>query len=297
MNTVSVVIPAYNAARTLGEAIASVRAQTLTVLEIIVVDDASKDETLATLEALAGPDLVVVRQPRNAGGSAARNRGIDTARGDWVAFLDADDLWVPTKLATQFAALAGQATPAFCFSSLIRVNEYGERHVLPKRSPRAGESLADYMLKAGNVVQTSTLLLPRTVLQACRFRGGLRRFQDIDFVLQLGAAGVNAVHVSEPLVDWRNLGGPTVSTLQDPTVVRDLFAHHAGQLTLAQRLGLEVRSLNPLPGAAGATRWLGKVLLSVCAGAIALPNAVSLVLRNSLGLRNYGLLRNRMGVK
>lgn len=293
MNSVSVVIPAYNAARTIGEAIASVRAQSVPVMEIIVVDDASKDGTLAALEALAGPDLIVVRQPRNAGGSAARNRGIDTARGDWVAFLDADDLWVKPKLEIQLAALAKIPTPAFCFSSLVRVNEYNERHVLPKRSPRTGETLADYMLKAGNVVQTSTLVLPRAVLQTCRFRGGLRRFQDIDFVLQLGAAGVTAVHVSEPLVEWRNLGGPTVSTLQDPTVVRDLFSYHAGQLTLAQRLGLEVRSLNPLPGVFGATRWLGKVLLSVCAGAIAIPNAASLVLRNSLGIRNYGLLRSK----
>lgn len=293
MNSVSVVIPAYNAARTIGEAIASVRAQSMPVMEIIVVDDASKDGTLAALEALAGPDLIVVRQPRNAGGSAARNRGIDTARGDWVAFLDADDLWVKPKLEIQLAALAKIPTPAFCFSSLVRVNEYNERHVLPKRSPRTGETLADYMLKAGNVVQTSTLVLPRAVLQTCRFRGGLRRFQDIDFVLQLGAAGVTAVHVSEPLVEWRNLGGPTVSTLQDPTVVRDLFSYHAGQLTLAQRLGLEVRSLNPLPGVFGATRWLGKVLLSVCAGAIAIPNAASLVLRNSLGIRNYGLLRSK----
>lgn len=293
MNSVSVVIPAYNAARTIGEAIASVRAQSMPVMEIIVVDDASKDGTLAALEALAGPDLIVVRQPRNAGGSAARNRGIDTARGDWVAFLDADDLWVEPKLEIQLAALAKIPTPAFCFSSLVRVNEYNERHVLPKRSPRTGETLADYMLKAGNVVQTSTLVLPRAVLQTCRFRGGLRRFQDIDFVLQLGAAGVTAVHVSEPLVEWRNLGGPTVSTLQDPTVVRDLFSYHAGQLTLAQRLGLEVRSLNPLPGVFGATRWLGKVLLSVCAGAIAIPNAASLVLRNSLGIRNYGLLRSK----
>lgn len=293
MNSVSVVIPAYNAARTIGEAIASVRAQSVPVMEIIVVDDASKDGTLAALEALAGPDLIVVRQPRNAGGSAARNRGIDTARGDWVAFLDADDLWVKPKLEIQLAALAKIPTPAFCFSSLVRVNEYNERHVLPKRSPRTGETLADYMLKAGNVVQTSTLVLPRAVLQTCRFRGGLRRFQDIDFVLQLGAAGVTAVHVSEPLVEWRNLGGPTVSTLQDPTVVRDLFSYHAGQLTLAQRLGLEVRSLNPLPGVFGATRWLGKVLLSVCAGAIAIPNAASLVLRNSIGIRNYGLLRSK----
>ncbi len=294
MNTVSVVIPAYNAARTLGEAIASVRAQTLPVLEIIVVDDASKDETLATLEALVGPDLVIVRQSRNAGGSAARNRGIDTARGEWIAFLDADDLWVPHKLEMQLAALATQSMPAFCFSSLVRVNEYGESHVLPKRSPRQGETLADYMLKAGNVVQTSTLLLPRAVLQSCRFRGGLRRFQDIDFVLQLGTAGVTAVHVNEPLVEWRNLGGPTVSSLQDPSVVRDLFSYHLGRLTIAQRLGLEVRSLNPLPGVLGATHWLGKVLLSVCAGAIAVPNAMSLVLRNSLGIRTYGMIRNKL---
>ena len=97
--TVSVVIPAYNAAATIAAAIESVLAQTRLPEEIIVVDDGSNDETSAVVERF-GPIVRLLRQA-NAGCGQARNSGAREARGTWLAFLDADDLWLPTKLERQ----------------------------------------------------------------------------------------------------------------------------------------------------------------------------------------------------
>ncbi len=109
----SVIIPTYNRALLLGRALASVFAQTLPCDEIIVVDDGSQDDTPALLEQMRARSpmsrpspmpLTVIRQD-NQGASAARNAGIERSRGELLAFLDADDWWLPTKLAMQVAAM------------------------------------------------------------------------------------------------------------------------------------------------------------------------------------------------
>jgi glycosyltransferase involved in cell wall biosynthesis len=297
LKTVSVVIPAYNASNTIQQAIATARGQTLRPTQIVVVDDCSKDDTIQKAEAVAGPDLLVVRSPKNGGGGAARNRGIDHATGDVVAFLDADDLWAPNKLANQMALLRTQTSDSFCFSAVEQVNEYGEKHILPKRAPFAGESLADYMLKSGNIMQTSTLMVPRHLLTKCRFNERLRRFQDLDFVLTLDEARIAAMFCQEPLVEWRNVGNPKrVSSNPDPAVMQ-MFLNAHPRLTLAQKLGLEIRSVGPTPGAVGALRWSWRLALSVFSGALPPPNAVSLLLKHSLGMRHYGALRARLGAR
>lgn len=99
MDAVSAVIPAYNAAGCVGRAIRSVLAQTRPVIEILVIDDGSCDDTSSVAERF-GPPVRVIRQA-NAGPSAARNRGAWAARGEWLAFLDADDTWLPPKLERQ----------------------------------------------------------------------------------------------------------------------------------------------------------------------------------------------------
>jgi glycosyltransferase involved in cell wall biosynthesis len=100
---VSVIIPAYNAAQFLREAVASVRAQGYSPIEIVIVDDGSTDNTAETIPSL-GEGIRYVRQV-NAGPAAARNHGLGEARGEWIAFLDADDLWPADKLTVQAARL------------------------------------------------------------------------------------------------------------------------------------------------------------------------------------------------
>lgn len=104
---VSVVMPAYNAAATITESIRSLQAQTLQDWVLFVVDDGSTDSTCQIVTELASndPRIHLLVQPQNAGPAAARNRGIHSAKGKYVAFLDSDDLWRPEKLAVQVKAM------------------------------------------------------------------------------------------------------------------------------------------------------------------------------------------------
>ncbi len=97
---VSICIPTYNRAALVQEAVASVLAQTWREFELIVVDDGSTDDTTEALAAYASRIRLIRRESRG-GVSAARNTGIAAARGEWLAFLDSDDLWRPEKLARQ----------------------------------------------------------------------------------------------------------------------------------------------------------------------------------------------------
>jgi glycosyltransferase involved in cell wall biosynthesis len=101
---VSVVIPTYNRAAQVRKGIESVLAQTVTDLEVIVVDDGSSDDTEKTLGQIFG-DRIRYYAQRNQGASVARNKGIEEARGEWIAFLDSDDIWEREKLEWQFKAL------------------------------------------------------------------------------------------------------------------------------------------------------------------------------------------------
>lgn len=104
--TVTVIIPTYNRAATLPRAIDSVLRQTHADLELLVVDDGSTDDTPAVMESLNDPRIRFLRQPENRGVAAARNRGLRAARGDFIAFLDSDDEWLPDKLERQLARFA-----------------------------------------------------------------------------------------------------------------------------------------------------------------------------------------------
>ena len=127
--TVSVVIPCYNGERFIGDTLRSALAQTHAPLEVLVVDDGSKDGSAALAESF-GPPVRVIRQP-NQGESVARNRGMTEAVGDWIAFLDADDAWHPEKTARQLAAL-GPADIA----SVTNVRFFGEEEYQIRRNGR-----------------------------------------------------------------------------------------------------------------------------------------------------------------
>ncbi len=149
--SVSVIIAAYNAEAFIGRAIASALAQTLPPREILVVDDCSTDGTRAVVEAAArkNPMIRVIAMPCNGGPSAARNAGIAQARGDWLAVLDADDAFAPTRLAT-LAAFAESTGADFVADDLafydavagcVGGSGMGDNVVLPDRPV----SLRDYL--------------------------------------------------------------------------------------------------------------------------------------------------------
>jgi glycosyltransferase involved in cell wall biosynthesis len=125
---ISVLIPAYNAAQTLAETLASARMQTYSALEIIVIDDGSRDATRAIAEAAAAEDpRIRVISQENQGLARARNRALEEARGELVAPLDADDLWHPHKLAQQAAVLSDmRPLLGFVYCAFRKINRNSE---------------------------------------------------------------------------------------------------------------------------------------------------------------------------
>ncbi|MFE7412886.1 glycosyltransferase family 2 protein [Streptomyces laurentii] len=113
MPLVSVVMPVHNSAATLGASVRSVLAQTHTDVELLITDDASSDDSMDLLKEFAWQDGRVLPEaaPRQGGAARARNLAIERAKGDYVAFLDSDDLWLPTKLEKQLAFAATAGTP------------------------------------------------------------------------------------------------------------------------------------------------------------------------------------------
>ncbi|MGB8275432.1 MAG: glycosyltransferase family 2 protein, partial [Alphaproteobacteria bacterium] len=125
----SVIIPAFNAADDIENAIGYVARQTFTDFEVIVVDDASTDETAARARDILGRNRLahtVVRLPVNAGPSAARNMGVSLARGEYVAFLDSDDQWLPGKLASQVRIMDENPGVTLCGCQADLIDDRGE---------------------------------------------------------------------------------------------------------------------------------------------------------------------------
>ena len=180
---VSVVIPTYNRAVLLREAIASVLRQCYAPLELIVVDDGSTDATFACLRPLR--ELRIVRQDHTGMPGQARNAGARVARGEYLAFLDSDDLWLPHKLAMQVAAAAaaGDAinhTRERWLRGGRVISQRGQRH------RRSGDLFADSLRKC--IIGPSTVLLLRQAFaEAGGFREDLEIAEDYELWLRLTA--------------------------------------------------------------------------------------------------------------
>ena len=159
--SISVIIPTYNHARFLPAAVGSARAQGWPGLEIIVVDDGSTDDTQRVLSDLAGDDLRSITQTRS-GAAAARNRAIKESRGEFVAFLDADDYWLPGKLEAQMRVFElGSRDRVFVYCGSLIVDDKGD--TIDAR-PAAGSDLLLGKLVWENVLTTGSLIIKRSAL-------------------------------------------------------------------------------------------------------------------------------------
>ncbi len=144
MPHISVVIPAYNAERTILETIASVQKQTFTDFELIVINDGSTDKTLDLLQAIED-DRLKVFSYSNGGLPTARNRGIAKSTGEFIAFLDADDLWADDKLELQLAAMKEYPNVGLAYSWTYNMSETGEL-LSPVEPTFSGAVYADLLL-------------------------------------------------------------------------------------------------------------------------------------------------------
>jgi glycosyltransferase involved in cell wall biosynthesis len=181
---VSVIVPTWNRRPTLARAIASALGQTVAPFEILVVDDGSTDGTAADVAALAArePRIRYLPGAANRGAAAARNRGLDEAGGEFVAFLDSDDEWTERHLERGLATLGRRPDCALVFAPFY-VQDGGRRHLQPCGT--LDGDLLEYLFYGHGGLRTSTFVGRRDALRVVGFDEALRKHQDWDFALNL----------------------------------------------------------------------------------------------------------------
>lgn len=244
---VSVVIPAYEAAAHLADTVESVRGQSAPPDEIVVVDDGSTDGTSRVARSL---DVRLIRHERNRGVSAARNTGIRAARNEWIALLDADDVWKPNKTERQWAVVDRHPDVEVIFSDRehVRDGEVIRPSYLPKYAPYQavertelapgvyrmdGASLGEALLP-GNFLKPSTLLFRRGLFREAgefdeKFTAPdspVGTCEDHDLSLRLSVL-TDPVVVEEPLVSYR---------LRDGGLSSDTIGMTIGYCYLAEKI-------------------------------------------------------------
>ena len=183
---ISVVVPLHNGEETLPQTIDSICRQTLADFELIVIDDGSTDRALEFLESVRDPRLRVFRYA-NSGLGVARNRGIERSRGEFISFIDSDDLWTPDKLALQLQALRQQPEAALAYSWTAFVDQHGDFLFAKDASFCEGDVYAE-LLRHCFVASGSNILVRKScALTVGGFDTALPAAQDWEFCLQVAA--------------------------------------------------------------------------------------------------------------
>lgn len=181
---ISVIIPVYNAADTIQNAIESVLGQSYANFELILIDDASQDNWEETLKEVSDPKVIFLKHGKNQGAAAARNTGIQNAKGEYIAFLDSDDVWLPNKLETQIKFMKNTEgrVKASCTSfALRRLNGRKQDRILSK-----SKNWNDILLGGCTVSPGTTLMAKRDLFlneEVGLFSKKLRRLEDWDWLL------------------------------------------------------------------------------------------------------------------
>lgn len=201
---VSVIMPAYNAARFVEEAIRSVMEQTFTNWELLVLDDGSSDGTCEIVERLAAEDnrIRLICNETNLGTAATRNRGLELMQEGYAAFLDCDDVWLPEKLSRQIARMEESSADLCCCSYAV-VNEEGKKakhdYIIPA-------SISYNHMLMENSIGCSTVVLSPNAASVYRFDASYYH-EDYLLWLRMLSDGCEMVGCREPLVCWRMTTG------------------------------------------------------------------------------------------
>jgi len=180
---VSVVIPTYNRARFISQSIESVEQQTFKNYEIIVVDDGSNDNTAELLQLRYGKKIVYIRKQDNQGLAAARNTGVEAARGKYIAFLDDDDQWLPEKLEMQVVLMQHNPSLGLAYCNAYLVNESNTLIKEIQGSKRG--YIFDDMLTSNHFGISSVLLQKKVFLETGLFDECLSALEDWDLWIRV----------------------------------------------------------------------------------------------------------------
>jgi glycosyltransferase involved in cell wall biosynthesis len=187
-----------------------VLAQSCQDFEIVVVDDGSTDEPAAAISAIGDPRIHFIRQ-QNRGGGAARNMGIDNARGRFIAPLDSDDVFLPTHLETMKALLEGTENTVG-YARMVVDRGGGRTMLKPPRAIGADEHMATYLLCDRGFIPTITVVVPTAMARLVRYHENLRYAEDTDFALRLYLAGCKFVMLEAPGAVWKDMPDPNRSS-------------------------------------------------------------------------------------
>ena len=197
---VSAIVPTYNRANLVRRALDSVIKQSYSNLEIVVVDDASRDNTEEVINGMGDSRIRYIRHTTNQGGAATRNTGIEAATGEYVAFLDSDDVWLQGKIEAQLAAIQNDRHPENVVSyTQFEIEKDDLVYIEPIRGKNDQETVAEYLFLHEGEIQTSTMMLPRALILENGFRSELKKHQDWDLSLRLEAKGAQFLFVAKKM--------------------------------------------------------------------------------------------------
>jgi len=238
---ISVVMPSYNHAAFIGRTIGSVLGQTYSNFELIIVDNHSQDGTEAVVAACKDPRIKYVKFSNNGVIAASRNHGVGLSRGEYVAFVDSDDLWLPEKLEKQMEAFLSPGSPVMVYSryKLITGDAVSEK-VLPEAGKCAGGDIFK-ALYLGHFIACSGVMVKKKVLDEA---GGFDEtpaflaVEDMDLWLRLALAGPAACACAEPLFLYRvhpgNLSRGYLKKYKRAMSLLVKFSKQAGFFTFAR---------------------------------------------------------------
>lgn len=187
MPTFSIVIPSFESSKTIDRTIRSLQSQTFKDFEVIITDDASTDyaETLEIIKQYPALKIDIQQNITKTNGAYARNCGIKRATGKYIAFLDADDSWPETRLASALKSIEELTTNRFVlYGQFELIQDHKNGAFIPRRAIGANELVSEYVFAAGQLMQTSTFICPREVALDVMFDEQLTRHQDSDFMMR-----------------------------------------------------------------------------------------------------------------
>lgn len=209
---ISVIIPAYNRSKTISYCLDSVLAQTLPPFEVIVVDDCSSDDTVAIVKKYARQRVRCIVLPENSGAQVARNKGIFEAKGDWIAFQDSDDEWIPHKLERQVEALAKISYNPWTVvhTDAIKLDSSTQQRIPAQRPAVQGANVYPLLL-AGQGPMFQGMLVSKLALEKIGFLDvNLPSFQEWDTSIRL-AKHCRFIFLNEALFIYHLHEGETIS--------------------------------------------------------------------------------------
>jgi glycosyltransferase involved in cell wall biosynthesis len=201
MPLISVIIPSYNAEKTIKETIQSVLNQTWQDFELLIINDGSQDATLEVIESIQDPRIKIFSYP-NAGSSASRNRGIAIAKGEYISFIDADDLWTADKLEAQYKALQENSQAAVAYSWTDHIDESGQFLRSGPQQSFTGDVYARLLLEDFIGNGSNPLIRAQAFAEVGDFDESLAHSEDWDLWLRL-AARYHFVAVPSPQILYR----------------------------------------------------------------------------------------------